>query len=247
MSPQDFLKQIGKLKDGYKRFVKWLSLIVKLLQGSFLLILLYIASVNAEDLSKTCMEQGIKLERLAEQEHKLADDLLPNEGAPPPDGIKASKNSGKYYDEALKKYLCASKAGNHQASLQAARLMGSGMVESVPDTVVEQYFLEAANAEIPEAQTAISEYYCNTKLVGCKYRDKAWYWLNRAAKNKDVNALNGLGATYERGDSVTKDMSLAFNYYKAAADQGYKVAKKNACRLLRNNMYSDNSYLKSCN
>lgn len=213
---------------------------------AFMAMLFNAASVYADDLKNSCMKEGLRLENLANQEGNLAEVSLTKEGSATPLATKSSENSILHFKQALEKYICASKAGNHQASLNAVRLMGSGLVEAVPDSVIEQYLLDAANAEIPDAQTGLYEYYCEMKLTGCKQRDKAWYWLNRAAKNNDSVALINIGFAYEKGDSIPKDIKLAFNYYKLAAVSGHKLGKKNACRLLINGLYIDNTYIKTC-
>jgi len=125
--------------------------------------------------------------------------------------------------------------------------MGSGMVDEVPDETREKYFLDAAQVEIPEAHKAMSEYYCDMKFSGCKNRDKAWYWLNKAAEHNYPRALGQLAMIYEHGDSVPIDYAQAFNYYKKTADLGFEYAHKNACRLLKNGLHTDNNYIKACN
>jgi TPR repeat protein len=201
----------------------------------------------AENTKLPCsLERGLKLQKLAEQENNLAEDSLTNEGQATPSAMLASRNSEIHFKQALEQYMCASKAGNHVASLKAASLLGSGFVENVSSTTIEKYLLDAANSGLVDAQVELSGHYCWDKFTGCKNRYKAWYWISKAAENKNPIALNNIGVAYEKGDSVLKNMKLAFNFYKNAADLGYKLGNENACRLLKDGLYVDNTYLSTC-
>jgi len=77
-------------------------MIIKILQVLFLLILVDIASANAENLKTACMEQGLKLEKLANEEDRIAEDSLTKEGNATPKALNASQKSALHYKQALR-------------------------------------------------------------------------------------------------------------------------------------------------
>ena len=58
-------------------------------------------------------------------------------------------------------------------------------------------------------------------------------WYRKAAVRGFAPAQHNLGASYESGTGVTKDLSEAVNWYRKAADQGVCPGPKPARVLLR--------------
>ncbi len=52
-------------------------------------------------------------------------------------------------------------------------------------------------------------------------------WYERAAEQKDVNALYSLGVLYHLGQGVSQDYEKAAHYYKEAANLGNADAQYN--------------------
>ena len=63
--------------------------------------------------------------------------------------------------------------------------------------------------------------------------DKAYYWLEKAAKLQNSEALNSLGIIYLYGLGKQKDLDIAEEYFKQADKLGDKNAKNNLGELYR--------------
>ena len=65
--------------------------------------------------------------------------------------------------------------------------------------------------------------------------DKAYYWLEKAAKSQNNEALNSLGTIYFLGLGKNKDLKKAEEYYLKADQLGNKEAKLNLAELYWSN------------
>lgn len=74
------------------------------------------------------------------------------------------------------------------------------------------------------AQYELGKMYLDTKTSAKPNWIKAKYWLEKAATNNFVDAQLLLATTYQEGQVVEKDMSLATLYYSQAARQNNQIA-----------------------
>lgn len=77
-----------------------------------------------------------------------------------------------------------------------------------------------------DAQRRLGRHYLTSKNT-----PKALYWLERAAKNKDQEALRFLGVLYLHAEFVKPDAAKALKYLQAAAKTGYGYAYCNLAAL----------------
>lgn len=137
----------------------------------------------------------------------------------------------EWFDLAMKNYMCAYKAGNHLAGYRAVGLSSSGQVKPLPKEMEDRLLLEAAEANIADAQIALAQDYCDnigTKSL-CKQPKEAEKWLLRAARNGSEDAAFSLGHFYESeiGGVDAARIAKALACYKLSL-QRYKNAYKNA-------------------
>lgn len=121
----------------------------------------------------------------------------------------------KWFDLAMKNYLCAAQAGNALAMLRVVNLSGSGQVEALPKEMEDKYLLQAAEAGLAEAQVGLGVSYCDNigSTSPCKNPVEAEIWFLRAARAGDANGAFELGILYERGtggsNTVKTERALA--------------------------------------
>lgn len=145
--------------------------------------------------------------------------------------------AGKYVkkDEARAKELMkkAADAGipaaefNHAQQLVADRPGERGLEAALP------YFERAAEAGIADAQYALSQIYANSAVVPEEKRDKARYWLTRAARAGYDTAQLDLGIWLIDGVAGGKDYENGFKWMKRAAEGGNVMAQNRLAHLYR--------------
>lgn len=120
------------------------------------------------------------------------------------------RDPGKWFDLAMKNYLCAAKAGNSLAKWRAVNLSGSGQVVALPKEIEDRFLMEAAEAGLQEAQIGLATTYCDN--VGtrelCKNPIEAEKWLIRAARAGSSWGAFELGIFYERGSAGENTVQL---------------------------------------
>lgn len=99
----------------------------------------------------------------------------------------------------------------------------------------EAYGLFAQDADAnPKAMLNLAMMHMKGK--GCEQSEEtAMTWLERAADEGDIQALNSLGIFYEKGMHVKADAEKALEYYAKAADGGHVDAQLKAGMLYRQN------------
>lgn len=97
----------------------------------------------------------------------------------------------------------------------------------------EAYGLFAQDADAnPKAMLNLAMMHMKGK--GCEQSEEtAMQWMERAAEEGDIQALNSLGLFYEKGIHVKADAEKALEYYAKAADGGHVDAQLKAGMLYR--------------
>jgi TPR repeat protein len=117
----------------------------------------------------------------------------------------------KWFDLAMKYYLCAAKAGNAMAMLRAVEISHSETSDSLPKEEEDKLLLQAAEANLPAAQVALANEYCDDygTRPSCKNPVEAQRWLLKAAKNGSAWGAFDLGYIYETEPDSSDLKSLA--------------------------------------
>jgi TPR repeat protein len=131
--------------------------------------------------------------------------------------------------DALKWTLAAANNSNVEAMVLAGLMLSNGLGAEKPNLVeAATWFQRAAEAGDPRAMFALGECYLLSKGVT---RDPklALEWLDKAAAQNDVQALNKLGDLSYRGipGVLEPDIKKAFWYFSSAKDLGYPDAYGN--------------------
>jgi len=129
----------------------------------------------------------------------------------------------------LKWTLAAAKNGNPDAMLLSGLMLSNGTGTGAPDLrEAAVWFQQAAAAGNPRAMVALGECYLLSKGVTRDPR-LAMEWLNKAAAQNDVLALDKLGDIHKKGipGVVQPDFKKAFAYFSSAKDLGYLPAFSN--------------------
>jgi hypothetical protein len=106
------------------------------------------AAENKSDKAAECF-------KLAEQYEKEANKYANDERDP-----------REWFDLAMKNYMCAYKAGNYLAGFRAVQLSRSDNVEPLSKEMEDRLLLQAAEADITDAQFGLAMDYCDN--VGTK-------------------------------------------------------------------------------
>lgn len=139
------------------------------------------------------------------------------------------RDPGKWFDLAMKNYLCAANAGHVMAKWRVVNLSGSGQVEALPKETEDRLLREAAEAGLPEAQIGMYTTLCDN--VGtqnaCKNPVEGEKWLLKAVRVGNPDATFLLGAFHEKGEGGkdTDRTSQALACYRLAF-QRYRSAMK---------------------
>ncbi len=163
--------------------------IVKVQRWMFVAYIFLTISVNpafadaTKDSAEACFKRGEQNEREA---NKYANDV---------------RDPTKWFDLALKNYLCAAQAGHVLAMWRVVNLSGSGQVEALPKELEDKYLHQAAEAGLADAQIAVGMDYCDNigTNAPCKNPAEAEKWFLKAAKSGDADGPFELGWLYERG------------------------------------------------
>lgn len=139
------------------------------------------------------------------------------------DGLKAAS----WYEKAARQ-------GHTKAQLNLGNLywFEDKGVPRNEQKALDWWFVAAVNGE-PEAQLYLAHRYfqISEKNHGGGSLAKAHYWYREAAGRGMASAQYALGVMYQTGRPMQKDMHAALLWYKKAAAQGHKEAKKRLAEL----------------
>ena len=130
---------------------------------------------------------------------------------------------------ALKWTVAAASKGNVDAMLQAGLMLSNDLgLEKKNPVEAAKWFQRAAELGNPGAMFALGECYQLSAGVTRDPRLALW-WINKAADQNEVNALNRLGDIYTKGipGIVEPDLKTAFTYFTAAKNLGFPAAYGN--------------------
>lgn len=134
-------------------------------------------------------------------------------------------------------YLKAAEKGSTGAmhNLGLLFLTGSGVIKDEQKAL--EYFRQAAENGYFASMHKLAFAYLNGQGVVKDYAE-AHKWLLKSAAEDDKSAYsevhkarNALGALYEYGWGIEKDLVLAYAWYNIAASGGYEKAKQNLARV----------------
>lgn len=131
--------------------------------------------------------------------------------------------------DALKWLLAAAKNENTDAMVLVGLALAKGIGSGSPDLhEAAIWFQRAADRDDSRAMFALGECYYYSKGV-TRDPNLALEWLNKAAKQNNVRALDMLGTLYSKGipGVLPKDLHKAFWYFTAAKDLGFAPAYGN--------------------
>ena len=168
-----------------------------LLQAIAVVALLYNFPSYAADKADGAVECFKRAERYEKEANRYANDV---------------RDPTKWFDLAMKNYLCAAQAGNALAMWRVVNLSGSGQVEALPKKVEDKYLHQAAEAGLADAQIAMGMDYCDNIVTNapCKNPVEAEKWFLKAAKSGDADGAFALGNFYEDGlEGIGKVKALA--------------------------------------
>jgi len=92
-------------------------------------------------------------------------------------------------------------------------------------------FEEAAKQGDVRSQVVMAMSYLYGSTENPKNKTKAVYWLQKAADQGDVFALNTLGVMYAKGDGVPQSYTKAAQLFKKGVEQGDASAQSNLGRM----------------
>ena len=176
--------------------------------------------------------------KAAEQGEKNAIERLKNFKSLGNDYYNGSNGKSKDYEKAVEYYRIAAEAGDaySQYSLGFCYEKGQGVETSVHDAV--KWYRKAAEQGEKNAKERLE----NAKQLGVdyyfgengKYTDyiKAVAYFRLAAEDGDAYAQYCLGVCYEHGQGVKASAYDAVKWYRKAAEQGEKHAKKKNAKQL---------------
>lgn len=187
-----------------------------------LVVLLFGGQANAgttENNADKCFKRAQQYEKEA---NKYANDV---------------RDPSKWFDLAMKNYLCASEGGNPMASYRAVSLSGSGQVKALPKEMEDHLLRHAAEAGIPEAQIGLADTICEnfgTRNV-CKNPVEGEKWLLRAARSGSGLGAFSLGYFYEMGQAGegTTRTEKALACYKISQQRYLSAIKTKGNKDLR--------------
>ncbi len=172
--------------------------------------------VNGYGVSQDSNEGIRYLEMAADQDYDMAQALL---GFLYAEGEVVPKDKKK----ALQLYQKAAAKNNTSAILNLGLMyyMGDGVARNYKTAL--DYFKRVPVAEKP----IVSRYLGNIYLNNASFRDyeKALYYYELSARQKDLSAYFALGEIYKKGLGTTQDTTTAIQYYKYAATQNYPPAQ----------------------
>ncbi len=128
--------------------------------------------------------------------------------------------------ELINLYTQAAKQGHIEAQLNLGYIYetSKGTLQNTSQAI--NWYQKAANQGHPIAQFNLAVMYDATKNGSNQNYDEAINWYQKAAKQGLPLAYYNLGIIYEYGKGVSKNSSLAKDYYKKAAKLGNDSAQK---------------------
>lgn len=141
----------------------------------------------------------------------------------------------KWFDLAMKNYLCASKAGIGLASWRALLLSRSGLGKEFPKGVEDSLLLQAAEGDIADAQIVLASDYCDSLGTEslCKNPKEAEKWLLKSARNGSPRGTFSLGYFYEAhlsSDDVATRAIKAIACYKLSLQRYQDAINANGAK-----------------
>lgn len=121
------------------------------------------------------------------------------------------RRAGSRDQEAARWYLKAAQQGHALACYSLGRMIEEGRAYRQDDQMAQQYYAQAALAQVPQAFYAMGR--MKQKLG--KYSE-ALTWYHRAGEANVPEGYYALGLCYEEGEGVPKDTAQAEKYYLQA-------------------------------
>lgn len=119
----------------------------------------------------------------------------------------------------------ATAAFNYAQLIVDERPTGAGAREALP------FFLQAAEARVPDAYYALYQLYRSGALKGFPEIDKAQTWLIRAARSGIDTAQVELGIWFVNGTGGTQDEKAGFSWIARAAIGGNVIAQNRLAKM----------------
>jgi hypothetical protein len=152
--------------------------------------------------------------------------------------------STQLYISALDSYLDGADKGSTEAGYQAVLLSLSGQAPRLENSRILELLFNAASTS-GAANLALANFYCDggryDQARPCADPEKSLNALEGGAKLGSMEAMNQLGLSYERGSLGITSPSRALACFQAAADKGFELSKKNAARLIAENVKTESS------
>ena len=127
-------------------------------------------------------------------------------------------------DGAVEELRSMAENGDFHAQYLMGKLYRNGPL-LIPDTVqARDWFIRAAEQELPAAQYALGKLYLSNDAEVCD-SERGMEWLERAAQNGSGYAAYRLGKEYLRGRVVEKDTAKAVEWFTQAAESGNQYAQ----------------------
>lgn len=185
----------------------------RLLFAILLWLAVFVQQVSAGSTENTAEQCFKRAERNEREANRYANDV---------------RDPSKWFDLAMKNYLCAANKGHVMAKWRAVNLSGSGRADALPKETEDRFLLEAAEAGLPEAQIGMYTTYCDN--VGtddvCKNPVESEKWLLKAARAGSQGATFLLGRFYESGGGegrIRTDKAMAC--YRLAVQRYHSAMK----------------------
>lgn len=139
-------------------------------------------------------------------------------------------------DEAkAKAYLEKAVAGGHAlAGFNLGQLILSKATNDAERKKAFDLFLAAANAGLPDAQYAVSQFLANGTGGVAYDEEKARVWLEKAARQNYDTAMLDFASWQIDGIGGKKDYASGFAWMKRAAESGNVAAQRQLARLYEN-------------
>ena len=130
-----------------------------------------------------------------------------------------------YKKKAVVWYTKAARSGHSDAmfKLGDSYINGSGVYCNVHEAI--KWYVKAANNGHKAACLKLAHIYLYGVLMVRPNVKEAIKWYNRAGKDINIYDLYEIGKAYYNGENVQKDMSIAIEYFRSAAEKGYATAQ----------------------
>lgn len=125
--------------------------------------------------------------------------------------------------KAIEAFKIAAHAGHPHAQLNLGNIYAEGVATDKHDTIANQYYEQAANQNILDAQIKLAKRYL--KGEGEQSDLKAFQWFQKAALLGDPESQCQVAEAYSKGRGVKADQMQAYFWYHKAAAKGYAEAQ----------------------